>query len=193
MNRLRQDRSGLIELRDRFTLSQQDMADYLTITRSLLSMVETGARVLPVEALHRLATLERFYHSTSEARGSLRFTPDAEMQKKDAKSAQALAVRCNQCRTVAQRLQKKLEAMQQGFKNILGWQYMMEEMMNNLPASRQGEGDRLWLEIQQRAIPAKLSRYAPAVQAKLQAEIELLHAEADIKERLQKRLAGRPV
>ncbi|NJL13364.1 MAG: helix-turn-helix domain-containing protein, partial [Microscillaceae bacterium] len=53
--------------RKKLGLSQEEMANYLQISRSLLSMVETGRRALPTPAHLRLAELILQYEKPGDA------------------------------------------------------------------------------------------------------------------------------
>ncbi|MCW3093131.1 MAG: hypothetical protein JWP81_4200 [Ferruginibacter sp.] len=53
-------------LREKFALSQAQMAEYLSTTRSRLSLYEIGKRDLPVHALVKLSEMEVFLHNSSQ-------------------------------------------------------------------------------------------------------------------------------
>jgi len=61
------------QLRDQLGLSQQDLAQYLSITVSLLGMYEIGKRDLPTAALVKLAAIELLLNQKESSSDALDF------------------------------------------------------------------------------------------------------------------------
>jgi transcriptional regulator with XRE-family HTH domain len=50
--------NGIKKIRERFGLTQVQLATYLDVSNSMIGMAETGKRILPVQALLKLNTLD---------------------------------------------------------------------------------------------------------------------------------------
>lgn len=164
-----------VAIRQQLSLTQQDLADYLQVSRSTINMYELGKRSLPTVAMMKLAQLEITFKEISD---DTRLVPaeTASYAAKDnnAKHIAALQTKISQCRNTASALQAHLQSMQQQYNSIACMLFAIKERMQQLPVNMAGEKEKLVLEIQQYQFGQKIISVNREEQFLLQNEISLL-------------------
>ncbi|MEO8768822.1 MAG: helix-turn-helix transcriptional regulator [Ferruginibacter sp.] len=177
-------------LRIRLSISQEAFAGYLGVNRSQLNMYERGLRSLPTPAVLKLANLEIIYHNFQQAKKgkakSISLHPKAQEHHDNIKSQMKdHAAFCHAKKTV---LQRKLNNMIEEHAKAEIWWQLLDEMLLDMPNEKQKSEDHLWLIMQKEQALKKITRHGIASQAKLQAVIHVLGAEADVYKNLHEKL-----
>ena len=171
---------SLQHIRQQWALSQQQLADYLGISRSVVSMCEQGKRELPVDALIKLGQLEISRNAAVKAKRK----PAADATGKGDNTQLALQMRplekrLASCRYKAAVLQHRLQRMQQRFDRATRQVMVLEDQLND----SQGKKERLKTEIRLYELNKRRTTANPAAQFILQHHISLLLAEATAHEK----------
>ena len=154
-------------LREFFGISQQDFATYLSVSRSMLSMVEVGERELPGAASVKLATLVSLVYG----KGGLAEQP-IELPPLTAAEKKMLAQKAADCEWEAEKLRRQLTAMKEVYAQALRALALCTKMLPNTPADEQHKRERLTLEIIQDEAEKKIRNNSPGAQALLQWKID---------------------
>ena len=180
MRRRKQD-----SVRESLSISQQHLADYLGISRSLLSMYEKNLRSLPAKASLKLAELELIYHRLNTKTSRLKTAPShPEMEKHAVKTKKAIKAHADTCNYKIMLLQKKLDTMIHEHSKALILQQLLDELESPAVKKNQHSLENLWIQVQKNEALKKMIRHGEISRAKLQAELEVLEAAADIYNRL---------
>lgn len=168
-----------IVIREQLSLSQQELADYLQVSRSVINLYELGIRQLPVQALIKLGQLEIICHQAKHGKMQV---PDKFklMNETDHTTSHVLALqkRILECRQKAASKIKLAAAMQQEYHYLLSALVIMDAWLTGLPQNAGTEKARLQSEIRQHIMYKKLKLVSPAEQFVLQHRAEVLLAEA---------------
>ncbi len=161
-------------IREQLGLSQQQLADYLGISRALLSLVEANQRSLPTNAsIKETQLIQAIQHDAQEPLLQLvQFTTQQNesfqkiLLQRKAEVVYELAL--------AKRKLKKLELQyQQAVKALHTANYLL----SNLPIGAKNKLDKLWLELLLEESMQKLEACGEVAQQKLQLKIKLLEKE----------------
>jgi transcriptional regulator with XRE-family HTH domain len=154
------------QIRQIFGLSQQQMAAYLSITRSHLNMTERGRRSLPTAALAKLAQLEKSLQS-NEPYQAAGFKKQAE---RDTAHIKAHAKKCLQRAALEKtKLQKLTASYQQCVQALMA----MGHLLQNQPTKK----ELLLLAVLEAKALKKMSRCGYAAQVVVQLRIAALEHE----------------
>ncbi|MES2650054.1 MAG: helix-turn-helix transcriptional regulator [Bacteroidota bacterium] len=167
------------QTRDMLGLSQQELADYLGVSRNLYSMAEIDKRQLPTAALMKLTGLHASLTAAIEETKKLK----TNAEKPDEKTVKLLAQHAKKCEWQAAVNEKKLTQMKKQFTAAEKLLETVEAMAGN----HQDEGDRLWIALQRLKAGKKLQRHGSFQQALLQWKMEQQTGEAG----LARQLAGK--
>lgn len=166
---------SLLEIRELFNLTQQELADFLDIPRHQVAQAETGNRLIPAEAMIRLSKL--LLHSIQEekdAAGQNNYQPVIVLTTEQ-------QFRLNYCRYKAKKLQGQLLKMKIAQQKTMHWIGSLQQLLDELPVAEIGR-ERRGLELQLQYAKLNLERYSPAMQLQLQLKIRILQTEADFLE-----------
>ena len=149
--------------REQLGLSQQDLANYLSISKSQISMVESGLRELPTPALIKLAYFEQASIAINEnipQEGKLNLAKHVEI-----------------CTKKMMLLEKKLTIMKnnysQGLK-LLQAITKSKELLTNTKDSRQ---DKQWFSVQEKVALKKINENSLTMQKLLNIQIKVIQFE----------------
>ncbi len=157
----------LKQLRKTLGISQETMAEWLTISRPYLQKVERGSCSLGQESVSHLEVLHSCLQQET-AEGSLRnaaFVENPEMTR-------ACAKRLKDCRWYLAVNQRKLEAMQETLITCTKLNRVLDRLRQSAPARA------AWVNDQQYKLAQKLASCNEAAQAPLKKQVHLLIAEA---------------
>lgn len=161
--------NSLKQIRELFNISQHQLADYLGVSRTLFSMVETRRRSLPTAALVKLGHLE------ISLQQHLLYKPD------DPNSDNNLAAMCTyakNCAYAAIAARRKLEKLQKDYQRCM--QVLAAVSYLQKPAIRKNESklEPLWLELLKSQTLKQLKKCGQAAQAKMQLKALALEMQA---------------
>jgi len=164
--------SSLKKTRQALGVTQPQLADYLSVSESLLAMAETGRRSLPTAALVKLSLLDR---SMAESASPL---PTPEMQKQLASAKKTLAIHAQKHERLVAMANRKLEAMRSLHAQHLKVLHATSSLLAGLPAGKDAKKDKLWLELVRAASLKKINACGVGPQAllQLQADVFSYHA-----------------
>lgn len=154
-------------LREFFGISQQDFATYLSVSRSLLSMVEVGERNLPSGATVKLATLVSLvYGKGGLAEQPIKLPPFTAAEKK------TLQQKAADCEWEAEKLRRQLTPMKEVYRQAVYALALCAKQLPGLPNDEAHKRERLILEIIQGEAEKKIKDNGPGAQALLQWKID---------------------
>ena len=168
-------------IRKTFGLTQKELAGFLGLTRSQLSVAESAGRRLPEDAAVKCS---RLMHAVTVKKGlqqlpAIQKTQQQELQEK-------LRNRKNQAALKATQLRYQLKKMKAACQQCTNALLAVQELLPGVPEDRKGKRERLWLELLQLTANNKLNKCGPAAQQLLQLETDLLDAEVEMIGRLLK-------
>lgn len=160
----------LEEIRKQFGFSQQTLAGYLSVTVSLLKMVEKDHRSLPTSALLKLAQLQLAVPNMDAA------TPAASVSNTPTpKNVHPLLhAHAKQQVVKAELHRRKLADMQGKHQQAINKLAMVTELGKQLPNGDDGKKDELWLAWQQEEAKAMVRKNGPESQSLLQWKIDCM-------------------
>ena len=164
--------SSLKKTRQAFGVTQPQLADYLSVTRSQVAMAETGQRSLPTAALVKLSSIEVILAGSTPA------LPASEMQKQSAAAKKMLATHAQKHERLAAAANRKLEAMRSLYAQHLKILHATSVLLAGLPAGKDAKKDKLWLELVYETSLKKINACGVGPQAllQLQADASSYHA-----------------
>jgi transcriptional regulator with XRE-family HTH domain len=162
---------SLKQLREALDLSQEHMAIYIGVTRSLLAMAEKGTRSLPVKAYLRMAQLEKSLRSNVQYKA-------ASLQQHATADAALVRNHAKKCIEKAAVIKLQLAALEKDYQQCLTALLATGYLMNQLPEGEAGKKDRLWLELLELQTLKKMKDCGNAVQVILQLRINALEHES---------------
>jgi transcriptional regulator with XRE-family HTH domain len=174
-------------LRVNLGITQEEFADYLGVTRTLLSMNEKGFRSLPTPALLKMANLEIIYHNFLKVVKSKKTSATArhpQLQKHHEKLKKSMRDHAAFCHDKKNVLQYKLEKMQKEHAYAETWSLLLDDLLAKHQKEKSIDFDPQWLEAQKKSTLKKMMRCGTASQAKLQATIQILGVEAQLYNKL---------
>lgn len=154
------------EIRQALGISQQLMADYLSVSRDLYAQVEIDRRDLPREALEKLGDLE--IHLATNASRHVAI----EVQTQSEESKKMLLRYARKCEYLAVITNRKLELMRSQRQECLIALQINATMQEALPEGDAVQKDRLWLEIVELNLRHRLEACSIAAQSMLQWKAE---------------------
>ncbi len=158
-------------LRETLGLSQEQLAIYLGVTRSLLSMAEMGKRSLPVKAFVKLSELEKSLRSNVQYKA-------ASLQQHATADAAVVRSHAKKCMARAAGIKLQLTALEKNYQQCLTALLATGHLMSLLPEGEAGKKDRLWLELLELQTLKKMKDCGNAAQVILQLRINALEHEA---------------
>ena len=170
--------NALKKFRDIYHLSQMDLAIYLGITRSLLSLVEKDIRSLPTAALVKFSELERQLAGINQNKKRKTALPEEKINARRKEAIKKIKYQCLWHERQKALAEQELEAMIETEKNMLAWKSVMEQTLK-----RAENADTLrykWLQVQRDKVEDRLLASSHVEQEILNNKIELNAAAAEI-------------
>jgi transcriptional regulator with XRE-family HTH domain len=171
--------NAISRFRRKWSLSQQEIADQVRMSRSMVSMMEQGRRLMPTNVLIQLAQLET---KLASADGPVetpytQYTEGCSAVTRCRRHCEQLAARESVCRSKAMQLKEKLKTMTGLYQKTVEW-------MAVIALHIKGAGDNgillaLWKKHELTAIRT-LDRCNLPTQLLLRHTIEALDAEAEM-------------
>ncbi len=149
--------------REQLGLSQQDLATYLCISKSQISMVESGLRDLPTPALVKLAFFEQ---------ASLIPTENTQ-QVNGINLAKHIAL----CTKKMMQLEMKLTIMKNNYSRGIRLQQAVSKSKIDLSNTKDSKQDKLWLSSKEKLANKIINDNSLAAQKLLTVQIKALQYE----------------
>ena len=159
-------------IRDAFGITQEELASYFEITRSQLSVTETGDRILPVRGLTKCIPLLQIIQTNPTPTVEENENQQIENQKKITEQLE----NCNYQLIIAK---KKLANMQIVYRQCYLSLIAANTLLPKLPQDNSSKKDKIWLEILSSKANRKLSTCNMTMQQLQQLEIDTLQFKID--------------
>lgn len=179
--------STLTATRNRLGLTQEEFAEQLGVSRSMIGMAECRQRTLPTETLVKLAALEiTMAGNTTE--GVIDKPHPAELEESclNEHSTSMTYLKEKSCRAEAELLQCRLTVMESKYRQHRGCVDQLEKLVGQ-PTSGFAPG---WLETHHYRALCKLNKCSLVAQANLRHKIALLHAAATLHQSVGEKYGG---
>lgn len=176
-------------------VSQKDLAKYLGVSTTLLSMTHTGkhgSRQLGSSSLIKKAELVFAYQQFGKTAAkiiSIRKT-ETRFSKDPAKREERILLDAQYAHSLSCILQERLDEMIKKEKEDLNWLNTVDQLLATLPKTQKTKGDRLWLGLQQDVILKRLEKNNRLVQARLEIRIGTEKIKARVLKDFHKKLLG---
>ena len=152
--------------REQLGLSQQDLASYLSLAKSQISMVESGLRELPTPALIKLAFFEQ---ASLVAIEDIKKNKNTEIEK-----------HVDYCKKKIILLEKKYITMKSNYNQGLKLLQAINKSRESLTNSNESKKDKKWLTEQEQMAKKKIITNNKEVQKLLQIQIKALKYEVKL-------------
>ena len=159
-----------------FPVSQREMAAYLKISQSLLSMSGSGkaTRTMGAAAAKKLALLMQAHHQPGKpAKGPGLNKMEETESGRCKKSAAKLLSEISYLTVRIPVLRRRLDVMKEKYKQDMEWLRTLEKLLANPSKEPLSKRDELWLENQQIDTLKRVGRNGIEAQVKIQLQIEL--------------------
>ena len=166
-------------VRDYFGWSQEQLAFYLSVSRSLVKLAEAGDRSLPAAASTKLMHLYLFTLGKDATGKPLpKTTEAAPLPKSDGKK---LLRQASRYRLLADKAEQQLADMQQRYQQAQNSLALFQHLQPTVFAATDeaGKDDKLWLELIHAKAVVQLRRAGPAAQGILQWRLDCYRFAAD--------------
>lgn len=168
------------DMRLRLSLTQDQLAGFLGISRSQVNMVEQAVRELENKLWLRLVELVTLHEQKGKAKKAKPFKLPKQHHEEIARHARKMESHAKSCQLKADLQQAKLDKMKQQYEQIISWLQTVELRLAKLPATEKHAIERKWLEMEQAAGPIKLRQCGELEQGKLRRKVHLLRAAGEI-------------
>ena len=166
--------------RERLGLSQEQLAEYLGISRSVLANYERTRRSLPTAALIRLSQLEIMFANMQQSKSNAHkeFHQPAVIQRQNA-ARQAFIKEAKYIDFKIAKIKRELTLLQTMYAQTQEWLFVIQGLsIADLPEKTRARHLK-WTAIAQDAATKKLERCDPAAQMMLEIKIAVLAAKAE--------------
>ena len=173
----------------KLSISQQDFADFLGISRSQLSMYELHERSLPFAAMQKLSQMELMQYNMQQGKliSPLSKTQEASLKKLHDRIKKEMLAQVETSKYKKLLAGRQLDNMIAEHAKAKVWSELIGHMIAATQQNKENKIDLLWLEIQQRKTLKKMIRHGTASQEKIKAKQLVLENEMDVcKEMLDK-------
>ncbi len=159
-------------VREYFGWSQEHLAFYLSVSRSLVKLVEAGERSLPLAAFTKLTHLYLFTVG-KDAAGKL-LPKTAETTAPTKSDNKKLLRQATRHRLLADKAEQQLADMQQRYQQAQNSMALFKHLQPTVFAAtdEEGKNDKVWLELIEAKAVVQLRRAGPATQAMLQWKLD---------------------
>ena len=160
------------KLRELLDVTQKEMADYLSVTRPLLSLHELGRRPLPLHASVKLDAIARHLSTSASPHVA------AEIQRQSIAARGMLDVQAQNYTRLAETAGIKLEAMKIQHQQYLRIFQAASGLLEESSRRTGSEKDRLWLEVLQMNVQKKMKGCGIEMQTLLRLDIQVFTRQA---------------
>jgi transcriptional regulator with XRE-family HTH domain len=168
--------SGIKIIRDYFGLTQQQLAVFLNVSSSMLSMAEIKQRLLPTHALIKLNLLDAHMQqpqatamhkavATQVKQHTVHYTKQMQALHKELQYKTALH-------------KKKMEAMEKQYGQAVQTLALVTALRQKNSKAPAAKKDIIWLQLIEKKATITLKNTHPVRQAQAQIKMELLQQEA---------------
>ncbi len=180
---------SLQDIRSKYLLTQQQLADWLGVSRPLITLAEKGARSLPTAAFIKLAEMEKSYHAALQQKKQLTDAKlEAGIRQQKVLKAKRVKNRAEICRLNAGMMKYKLNKLVKEHESAKTCMKAISILLAGQSTGKKESGQKIWLGIRELEMRKRLMRSGEHMQAMLQHKIDLFLSEAHIHERLERRL-----
>jgi transcriptional regulator with XRE-family HTH domain len=162
----------IMALRKQYGLTQQQLADYLSVSKGLISLVEKGKRQFPLHTLVKLAQLQQPLPTEMAMAKKL----EAVAQKQQLATDKALQREELDCSFQLAAAIQELHQVKEKYAQATNLLQLVAHMLPTIP-----KGDKktkLWLEALEAGALQQATRYGERAQVLLQLKIEGLQQKA---------------
>lgn len=161
--------SSLKNIREKFGISQQDAADWLGISRSLVALYESGIRSLPTKALLQLAKLEMMVIAFDKER---RLSHELPSASSEAESSMEAGIHAQQALQFDKtyRLHQQLSFLKNRHYVLQQQMLLIKKLIDNCD-EHTNEKEKLWMQMLYHGICCKLTKFDESKQLPLQSKI----------------------
>jgi transcriptional regulator with XRE-family HTH domain len=170
--------SGIKTIRDYFGLTQQELAVFLGVSSSMLSMAEIKHRLLPTYALVKLNLLDAQVQQPKALASHKAVAP--HVKKYTTHYTDQILAQHKEMQYKTALHKKKMEAMKKQHEQAvqtLALVHALQHTSSKLPANKK---DTAWLEVIEKKAAVHLKNTHPILQANAQIKMELLQQESDL-------------
>ncbi len=176
-------------LREKLSITQQYLAEYLAVSRTQLCLYEKGLRNLPPAAALKLAQMELACLQLQQAKTRKTAAPThPHLQKHNEQTKKAIKQHAATCSYKKKLLQRQLDKMAKEHAKAILLQDILGKLAAAASKTPKKNIDNLWIEVQQHEALKKMIRFGDAEQARLQAKMQSIEAEEAIYNRLHSKL-----
>lgn len=166
-------------VRDYFGWSQEHLAFYLSVSRSLVKLAESGERNLPTTASLKLMDLYLFTQGKDAA--GKRLPQKTEPSPTPKSGGKKLLWQASRNRLLANKAEQQLADMQQRHQQAQNSMALVQHLQPTVLAAtdEQGKDDKVWLGLIEAIAIVALRRNGPDAQAVLQWKLDCYRFAAD--------------
>jgi transcriptional regulator with XRE-family HTH domain len=166
----------IAQWRQKMGLGQQELADYLMVSRSLIALAEQSERSLPSKALLALDALYRRFTEAQEKMHSLQ-APNKEL----------LLEHRTELNWNLSKLRKQLSILETQYRQVEIQQEVFSRALSELSAQESSEEQQQqirWFEIQQIELEKKRKSNTPGIRLRTKLKVEVLEFELQLVEKM---------
>lgn len=163
----------ITELKEQLGISQQEIADYLGISRSAVSMAESYHRELSTKAMLKLLKLRQLLSEAGKALSAVK-------NQQNVPSKDFLQKHHQECLKKQQQLREKLALILAANTRSEKVLQTTALLLNDLPKGIEGKKDKVWLELLISRHQEILAQNNPETISLLQLQIKTLGYEARV-------------
>jgi transcriptional regulator with XRE-family HTH domain len=168
--------SGIKIIRDYFGLTQQQLAVFLNVSSSMLSMAEIKQRLLPTHALVKLSLLDAQLQQPKALTNKKAVKP--HIKKHTAHYIKQIQALHKELQYKTALLKKKMEAMEKQHGQAvqtLALANTLKQKSGKMPVNKK---DAIWLQLIEKKAAITLKNTHPVQQAHAQIKMDMLQQEA---------------
>lgn len=155
----------IMALRKQYGLTQQQLADYLSVSKALVSMVEKGKRQFPLYTAVKLAQLQQPLPTAMAIAKRL----EAVAQKQQLATGKALQKEELDCSVQLAAAIQQLHSLKEKYMQATNLLQLVAHMHPALP--KEDKQTKLWLEALEAAASQQAARYGERAQVLLELKI----------------------
>ncbi len=171
-------------IREKLGLNQEQMAQWLGISRSHLANYERGQRSLPAHALLQLGKLEIMMKDLQKRNPPKTKQPvDAGKAQRHKAAKQKFQLYAKKYLLQVREMGHKLKAIKQRHEQAQQLASIINKLTAETPNEKKNNKQVLWLQMQQYFVANKLKKCDEVAQMKMQAKMEIFEMMGKIHER----------
>ena len=177
--------TGPAFIREQLGLTQDEVAEWLDISRSLVANYERGERSLPTAALLQLGRLDIIYADMLKKKATPKTNkvPDAASQKRHAVLKEDLSSNAEILRYKAQKMRRDLKKVEEKHEQSLLLIEITDLLAVENSQEKKNNGSLQWFRVKQKKAIQNLKTCDETVQLKMKVKIETMEAMARVCEK----------